>query len=182
MPKAKSATAVKSKPKSKAQMRDLKPKATRKETFTIRQLQGEEVPTVEPLLEDMRGSGVQIHRIEHTPVDYEPSKPAKMNVSPISEEEDEMEAEPTELQQPDIEQLVPKDTIKVKFGKFVQLVANHDFDEVIEAHAEDEIIMTSNLLTDLAGAHDKREERKIPLIFLVGIVIGVVLTYIFFNQ
>lgn len=184
MPKAKSATAVKSKSKSRNQMRDIKPKVARKETFTIRQLQAEEVPTVEPLLEDIRGGEVQIHKIEQAP-EYTPSKPARMNVSPLSEIEDEEpmdEPVESELPEPDIEQLVPKETIKVKFGKFVQLVANHDFDEVIEAHAEDEIIMSSNLLTELAGAHDKREERKIPLVFLVGIVIGVVLTYIFFNQ
>lgn len=164
------------KAKSRMPMRDIKGTKPQKEVFTIHQLK-EETPTVEPLLEnEYAGEGdVEIHHVEQD-LDYEPTKPPKMNVTPVEEESDD------DLQLPDIEDLVPKETIKVKFGKFVQLVANHDFAEVIDAHAEDEIIMSSNLLTDLAGANDKREERKIPLVFLVGIAIGVVLTYIFFLQ
>jgi hypothetical protein len=53
---------------------------------------------------------------------------------------------------------------------------------VVNSHAQEEIIMSTDLLTELAGSHDRREERKIPLVFLVGIAIGVVLTYIFFSK
>ncbi len=163
--------------KSRLPMRDIKPKNQPRDVFMIHQLKGEEnSPSVDPLIEEAGDdSGIEIHRIED-PGTYEPMKPPKMNMTPVEEEP------PESFRVPDIEELVPKDTIRVKFGKFVQLVQNHDFVDVIEAHAEDEIIMTSNLLTELAGAHDKREEKKIPLVFLIGIVIGVVLTYIFFSQ
>lgn len=75
----------------------------------------------------------------------------------------------------------PKDVIKVKFATFVQLVASRDVADVIDVHRDQEIIMSSNLLTELASTGDTREEKKIPLVFLVGIAIGVVLTYIFFS-
>jgi len=61
------------------------------------------------------------------------------------------------------------------------LIANHDMEDVVAANVNKEIIMDSNLLTELASSRDRREERKIPLVFLVGIAIGVVLTYIFFS-
>jgi len=81
----------------------------------------------------------------------------------------------------DVNELFPKDVIKVKFGTFVNLVANRDMADVIADNLNEEIILSSNLLTELAGAHDRREEKKIPLVFLIGIGIGVVLTYIFFS-
>jgi|WetSurMetagenome_2_1015567.scaffolds.fasta_scaffold54093_2 hypothetical protein len=176
MPKAKPKnTASKStRPKAKTPLRDLMPNKQPREVFTIHQLKEGEGPSVEPLIEDEGGGEVEIHRIEPE-YSYVPPAPPKMNVTPVDDGY-------TELKSPDLEELIPKETIKVKFGKFVQLVANRDFAEVIDAHADDEIIMSSNLLTELAGAHDRREEKKIPLVFLVGIVIGVVLTYIFFSQ
>ena len=164
------------KSKSRSPMRDIKPKTPPRDVFTIHQLKGEGGGlSVDPLVEEINEPGIEIHKIEPEGT-YTPNAPAKMNVTPVEDEAED------ELDMPDIEDLIPKETIKVRFGKFVQLVSNHDFVDVIESHADDEIIMTSNLLTDLAGAHDKREEKKIPLVFLIGIVIGVVLTYIFFSQ
>jgi hypothetical protein len=163
--------------KVKSPMRDIKAKTVPRDVFTIHQLKPEEGPTVEPLVEEnySEENVMEINKLE-SGIDYQPARPPRMSVTAV---EDEEEA-PLKIQ-PMIEQ-EPKDTIKVKFGKFVQLVSNHDFTDVIETHAEDEIVMSSNLLTDLAGASDKKEERKIPLVFLIGIVIGVVLTYIFFSQ
>lgn len=72
----------------------------------------------------------------------------------------------------------PRDFVKVKFTKFIQLVTSRDCADVVDANPDEEVVMSSNLLTELAGAHDEREEKKIPLVFLVGLAIGVVLTYI----
>jgi hypothetical protein len=72
----------------------------------------------------------------------------------------------------------PKDVVKVKFGKFVQLVTSRDCADVVGENPDEDVVISSNLLTELAGAHDEREEKKIPLVFLVGLAIGVVLTYI----
>lgn len=75
----------------------------------------------------------------------------------------------------------PGEKVKVKFEKFVQLVATHDFEEVMKQHADDDIILNSNLLTDLASAHQEEEEKrdpKLPIFLVVGVIIGVVITYL----
>ncbi|MBN1494515.1 hypothetical protein JW911_02120 [Candidatus Peregrinibacteria bacterium] len=68
--------------------------------------------------------------------------------------------------------------IKVKFSNFVQLVATHNYEDVVQKNHDEEIIVSSNLLTDLANAHEQEEERRIPAIFIIGVVIGIVVTYI----
>jgi len=77
-----------------------------------------------------------------------------------------------------ISDVTPRDVVKVKFVKFVQLVSSRDCSDVVDANLDEDVVISSNLLTELAGAHDEREEKKIPLVFLVGLAIGVVLTYI----
>jgi hypothetical protein len=173
---------------SKGMVRDIKPKSVR-DVFTIRQVNPEDdvsdEPTVEPLIEDsdeqneneevnIEETIMEVERIEPE-IDYQPARPPRMNVTSLEDDQPSVKVQSSE-------DFIPKETIKVKFGKFVHLVANHDFADVIEAHADDEIVMSSNLLTDLAGASDKKEERKIPLVLMVGIIIGGVLTYIFFSQ
>lgn len=70
--------------------------------------------------------------------------------------------------------------VKVPFGKFVQLVATHDFEKVSEKHGNEEIVMSTVLLTELANAHEEVEENssKVPLFFVVGLGIGIVITYL----
>lgn len=73
-----------------------------------------------------------------------------------------------------------RDKVKVKFEKFVQLVATHDFEEVMQKHADEDIILSTNLLIDLANAHEEEEtgNKKLPIFLVVGIIIGVVITYL----
>lgn len=68
--------------------------------------------------------------------------------------------------------------VKVKFDNFVQLVANHNYEDVINKNLDEDVIVSSNLLADLANAHEQEEERRIPAIFIVGVVLGIVITYI----
>ena len=68
--------------------------------------------------------------------------------------------------------------VKIHFAKFVQLVANHSFIDIVDRNAEEEVIVSGNLLTDLANAHDRSRERKMPLMFVAGLVLGIILTYI----
>lgn len=74
----------------------------------------------------------------------------------------------------------PSERVKVRFDKFVQLVATHNFEEVMKKHSKEDLILSTNLLTDLANAHEEepREGKKLPIIFIVGVVIGVVITYL----
>jgi len=195
--KAKSSNSAKSKPKAKPLQS--KPR----QQFTVRGLTRDEAPRVEPLADDDYSHDLTLqvpvkHVARHqdpmfemdvpppAPIAPQPATVPHMEISHVpstsyEETDEEMDEEPY-LQSLDIDNSNPRDTIKVKFGKFVQLVNSHDFIEVVNSHAEEEIIMSTDLLTELAGSHDRREERKIPLVFLVGIAIGVVLTYIFFSK
>lgn len=179
---AKSKTASKS--KGPTAMRDIKPKNA-KSPFTIHQLEkDEDMLEVEPLndeerehAEETEEGDFEVSKVER---DYQPIKPPHMTVTSVSQIQDDI-AQYEAAAVKKVEDQVPKEIVKVKFSKFVQLVASHDFGDVIEANADEDIIMSSNLLTELAGSQDKRGERKIPLVFLVGIAIGVVLTYILFS-
>lgn len=70
--------------------------------------------------------------------------------------------------------------VKVKFSKFVQLVASHDFEEVMKDRGEEEVLVSPNLLTDLANAHEEAsgDTRKLPVMFLIGIILGIIITYL----
>lgn len=74
----------------------------------------------------------------------------------------------------------PAEKVKVKFAKFVQLVATHDFEEVMKNHANEDIILSTNLLTDLANAHEEPQTQinRMPIFVLAGAAIGIALTYI----
>jgi len=96
---------------------------------------------------------------------------------------EENEPEPS-IQNAQVVMEEPKtaEKIKVKFSNFVQLVATHNYEDVIEKNHEEDVIVSSNLLTDLANAHEQEEERRIPAIFIIGVVIGIVITYILLKQ
>jgi len=70
------------------------------------------------------------------------------------------------------------DKVKVKFDKFVNLIATHAYEDVLERHVDDDVIISTDLLTDLANAHEEKQDRKMPMIFLVGIVLGIILTWV----
>lgn len=96
------------------------------------------------------------------------------------EEEDEDEETPSILRESTIVTEEPKVTekVKVKFSNFVQLVANHNYEEVINKNQDEDVIVSSDMLADLANAHEQEEERRIPAIFIIGVILGVVITYI----
>ncbi len=111
----------------------------------------------------------------------------RLNLNEIDESPEEEEIKVGIIETP--EQLIPKmvtpllepvTQIKVSFAKFVQLVATHDFEKILQAKGEEEIVISSNLLADLANAHpDNTEEdkKKFPLFFVGGLIIGIILTY-----
>jgi len=73
----------------------------------------------------------------------------------------------------------PNNKVKVKFDKFVNLVATHAYEEVFEEHADEEIIISTDLLTDLANSHEDKGEKKMPLIFVAGIILGGLVAWFF---
>lgn len=171
--------------KSRTPLRDLKPASkSTKGSFTVRQLHQDDMPTVEPLIENSTDQGEMVNQVDR-PEDYENFQ-NQLSDQDSSADQDEVqvdeEADYDVEMGRNMEDVIPKDTVRVRFSKFVQLVANRDFSEVVNANPDEEIIMSSNLLTELAGASDQRGEKKVPLVFLVGIAIGVVLTYILFSN
>lgn len=96
------------------------------------------------------------------------------------EEGEEEETEPAILRESTVVTEEPKvaEKVVVKFSNFVNLVANHNYEDVIQKNQDEEVIMSSDLLADLANAHEQEEERRIPAIFIIGVVLGVIITYI----
>ncbi|PIR54937.1 hypothetical protein COU74_04335 [Candidatus Peregrinibacteria bacterium CG10_big_fil_rev_8_21_14_0_10_36_19] len=73
----------------------------------------------------------------------------------------------------------PSDKIKVKFDKFVNLIATHAYEDVVEKHKNQDIIMSTDLLTDLANAFEENHDKKTPVTFMIaGLVIGVIITWL----
>lgn len=71
------------------------------------------------------------------------------------------------------------DRVKVKFDKFITLVATHTYEDVLRKNADEDVIISTNLLTDLANAHEEpKGDKKIVVIFAVGLAIGIVLTWL----
>jgi len=73
----------------------------------------------------------------------------------------------------------PSDRVKVKFDKFITLVATHTYEDVLKENADEDVVISTNLLTDLANAHEEpKGDKKIVIIFAVGLAIGVVLAWL----
>lgn len=75
----------------------------------------------------------------------------------------------------------PGEKIKIKFVNFVQLVASHNFQKIVDKHHNEDIIVSTDLLADLANAHEDKEEKKLPVIFAVGLIVGIIITYLLFR-
>jgi hypothetical protein len=76
---------------------------------------------------------------------------------------------------------VHTDKVSIKFDKFVNLIASHDYESIFQRHIDQDVVVSTDLLADLANAHQENEvsDRKVPFIFLFGILIGIVLMWIF---
>jgi hypothetical protein len=73
----------------------------------------------------------------------------------------------------------PSNKVKVKFDKFVNLIATHAYQEIFDKHLNEDVIISTDLLADLANAHEEKDDgKKIPTFFLIGIVLGVIVTWI----
>jgi len=105
----------------------------------------------------------------------------------ITSMEDEAEMEVHELKaspikEADISELKTTENVRVKFDKFASLVAAHATPELVEQCRDEDVIVSTNLLTDLANSGKQDDSKKIPMIFLIGIVLGIGLTWIFLKS
>ncbi len=72
------------------------------------------------------------------------------------------------------------DFVKIDFKRFVMLVANRAFLEVVEKNEHEEVIVSTNLLADLANAKKVGPAAKGPLLVLGGVLIGILIAYFAF--
>lgn len=72
------------------------------------------------------------------------------------------------------------DYVKLTFGRFVELVANHSFEDVVDRNQDEDVILSTNLLTDLANARRFSPNTRGPLMIIGGIVVGILLGYFLF--
>ena len=99
-------------------------------------------------------------------------------------EENQRSPEMTKLQATNVTELENAamksyDKVKVKFDKFVNLIASHAYEEIFDKHMNDDVIISTDLLTDLANAHEEKTDgKKMPVVLLVGILLGFVVAYL----
>lgn len=105
-------------------------------------------------------------KINRVPEDREPGqRPQQVSATPLVEGE--------------YAAMKPHDKVKVKFDKFVNLIATHAYQEIFDKHLDEDVIISTDLLTDLANAQEEKgDSKKIPAFFIIGIVIGVLITWL----
>ncbi len=79
--------------------------------------------------------------------------------------------------EPNIREITAHDRVKVKFDKFVNLIATHAYEEIFEKYNDEDVIVSTDLLADLANAHEEKQIGKTHFLFLFGILLGIVATY-----
>lgn len=103
----------------------------------------------------------------------------------LPDEEDEeaaFERTPVQHIEPEAPNGIQASThVKLTFGRFVTLVANHSFEEVVERNQNEEVILSTNLLTDLANSRRVNPNPKPYLMLLAGALGGIFLSYFLFN-
>ncbi len=76
---------------------------------------------------------------------------------------------------------VTRNKVKISFAKFVNLVANHAYEEVVERHVDSDVIISTDLLADLANAREDKDDKKYPLLIL-GAILGAVVVWFILKQ
>ena len=89
----------------------------------------------------------------------------------------DMELEQSKNADVNVREITAHDRVKVKFDKFVNLIATHAYEEIFDKYNDEDVIVSTDLLADLANAHEDKQMGKTPFLFLFGILLGIVATY-----
>lgn len=70
--------------------------------------------------------------------------------------------------------------VKMKFPNFAKLTATHSFEDILEKNKDEDIIISADLVADLANADLIDDEQKKRVIFVLGgVVLGILIAFIF---
>lgn len=72
--------------------------------------------------------------------------------------------------------------VKIKFEKFLTLVVKADNEDFFQEHANEDVMLDASFLADLASMGEGKKDKKWFLIFIGGIIIGLVIAYFLFKQ
>jgi|GEM_PF-1528210 len=115
---------------------------------------------------------------EQVIVEDEDEKP-EFKISHVEDEKEEDREYVSPVTDDEISALKASDNVKVKFDKFVNLVVSKADAEMMEKYMDEDIIVGTNLLTELASTQkEDKESKKVPIMFILGILIGCGLAYI----
>ena len=89
--------------------------------------------------------------------------------------------DPAPMTESDFTELKASDKVKVKFDKFVNLIVNYQYEDGFDRHRGEDIIISADLLTDLASSQEEKKDRRVALIFIGGIVLGVAAAWLIFK-
>ncbi len=103
---------------------------------------------------------------------------AEFRISHIDDEEEPSKHSEPSFQKVGHDAVNTSTMVKLKFDKFVTLIASRDSEDVFDKHMDEDVIISAELLTDLASTADVKEGNKTPFIFLVGILLGIAVTWI----
>lgn len=76
----------------------------------------------------------------------------------------------------------PVEKVKVKLGKFLDMIVKNNNDEFFQEHSDQDIILNADFLADLASAGQGKKDKKWFLIFVGGIILGLVVAYFLFKK
>lgn len=73
--------------------------------------------------------------------------------------------------------------VKMKFPNFAKLVATHSFENVLEKNAQEEVVLSADLLADLANAEPMDDERRRQMMILFGgVLLGLLIGFLFLGD
>lgn len=126
---------------------------------------------------DLRGSS----RKENEVMDDEP----EFKISQMADDDfdtridaGEMPVKASPVHETDMSEMRTTEKVRVKFDKFAALVAGHASQELLDKCRDEDVIVSTNLLTDLANTGGGSDSKKVPAMFMVGIILGIILTWI----
>lgn len=81
-------------------------------------------------------------------------------------------------------EVLNKGLIRVKFSKFLKLITNRDFEDLLDLYKDEDVVLDADFLVELASENSKSEEvesvENTNSSVLTGVLIGILISFILF--